>query len=536
MIISFVSCAQQINDKELIGEWKGELTDSNDILLDMMITLKGEDAIFKLSKDKNTLTHKFKLGNTFKVNLDDNVTFKGELNRDKSQIEGFMVINRNLYPVKLVKKGNEYFGKSNLSILHHLKSNNLRLNIKEVNENGYTIYPMFGTFWVSDFKQEKNNLSFKDYKTGLKFEGQLKSSEMIFDVSLAGSFIARTVFKKSGQDKVSTLVSSNEKVKMNDGWESSKNPLVLSQMETDIKIDSLVGVEGVLVARKGKIVYENYFSGFEANIPHTMMSASKSISSAIIGVAIDDKIFSNVDEKLYNFIPQEYQYTKDSLKSEITIRDLLTMSSGLDVNNKAFEDNYQESNNWLKTVLEAPMVKQPGTYADYGSANPFLLGVVLHERLDIPLEVYMEEKFFSPLGITNYIMNVDDTGVIPYFGGGLNLTPRDMLKFGQLYLNGGVWNGQQIISARWVEESFKKHVQLQDRNKIEYGYLWWHDTTVVDGKPIQSVEARGAGGQRICIVPELETVVVITAGNFRNGKSLQSGKIFKEYILPALMN
>ena len=132
-------------------------------------------------------------------------------------------------------------------------------------------------------------------------------------------------------------------------------------------------------------------------------------------------------------------------------------------------------------------------------------------------------------------MNTDDTGVIPYFGGGFHLTSRDMLKFGQLYLNGGVWNGKQIISEYWVEESFKKHVQLQDRDKVDYGYLWWHDTYTVNEKSFESIEARGSGGQRIFIIPELETTVVITAGNFRNRKSYLSGKIFEDYILPALL-
>ena len=182
------------------------------------------------------------------------------------------------------------------------------------------------------------------------------------------------------------------------------------------------------------------------------------------------------------------------------------------------------------------MVKEPGTYADYGSANPFLLGVYLSRRLDVPLENYMADKLFSPLGITNYVLNTDDTKSTPYFGGGFRLTPRDMLKFGQLYLNGGVWNEKQIIPNQWVKESFKKHVRLQDKNKIEYGYQWWHGLYVINGKSISAVEARGAGGQRIFIIPGLESVVVITAGNYRNRKSKLSQEIFEEYILPKLVN
>jgi len=215
------------------------------------------------------------------------------------------------------------------------------------------------------------------------------------------------------------------------------------------------------------------------------------------------------------------------------------MSSGLDVNNLAEEDYYQNPSNpdsWLETVLKAPMVKAPGTYGDYGSANPFLLGISLNERLNMPLETYMDEKLFGPLGITNYVNQTDDTKNTPYFGGGMLLTSRDLLKFGQLYLNKGQWKGKQIISKKWVEESFTKHIRLQDvKDKNEYGYLWWHDTYVIGGRSIASIEARGAGGQFIFIVPELESVVVITAGNYRNRKGNQSREVFKDYILPAML-
>lgn len=538
LLISLSNCAQQISNEDLVGEWKGKLTDPNDLILDISIKLKGENAVFTLSKNKNIITKEFKLRNKFKLELDGNLTFSGTVNQDKSVINGFIGLKGNLYPVKLYRKGNLYAGELNFIVLHHLKPNNLRLRIEEVNENGYTIYPMFGTLWVNDFKQGKNNISFKDYQTGLKFEGQLKPSEIAFDISLAGSFITKTIFTKIEQDKAQPLVSTDENIKINDDWELSKTRLALPQMESDIQGDSLVGVESVLVSKKGKILYEKYFAGFDVNTPHNTRSASKSISSAMIGIAIDDNIIESVDEKLYDFIPQEYQYTKDSLKSKITIKDLLTMSSGLDVNNKAYEGYYQEEADdpWLQTVLEAPMLHEPGTYTDYGSANPFLLGVYLSNRLDIPLEFYMREKLFAPLGITNYIMNTDDTGVIPYFGGGLNLTPRDMLKFGQLYLNEGIWNGEQIISKSWVQESFKKHTRLQDsRYKDEYGYFWYHHTYNVDGESIKSIEARGAGGQFIFVVPELEVVAVITAGNYRNGKTGQSLEIFRDYILPALL-
>ena len=539
LLSSLSSCTQQISIEDYIGEWEGKLANADDFNINITIELKGEDAIFTLSQNEEIITNKFKFGNKINFVLDNSLKFSGIVDKNKSSITGFMGLKRDFYPIKLYRKGNLYVGKWNLSVYHHLKPNDLRLKMKEVTDGGYTVYPMLGTFWVSDFKYDKDGISFKDYKTGLEFKGQLNISEMVLDVSLTGSFITKATFKKITPVKESISVSANENSQINDGWESSKNRLVLSQMEEGIHSDSLVGIESVLVAKKGKIIYEKYFAGFNVDIPHDTRSASKSISSAIIGIAIDDKIIESVNEKVYDFIPQKYQYTKDALKSKITIKDLLTMSSGLDVNNKAYEGYYQEESDdsWLKTVLEAPILHEPGTYTDYGSANPFLLGVYLNNRLDIPLEYYIRKKLFAPLEITNYILNTDDTESIPYFGGGMHLTPRDMLKFGQLYLNGGVWKGKRIISELWIRESFKKHVRLQDaRDKNEYGYFWYHDTYIVDGKAIKSIEARGAGGQFVFIVPILDAVVVITAGNYRNRKGNQSREIFRDYILPALLN
>jgi CubicO group peptidase (beta-lactamase class C family) len=127
------------------------------------------------------------------------------------------------------------------------------------------------------------------------------------------------------------------------------------------------------------------------------------------------------------------------------------MSSGLDAldfgiegNSAAAEDNYQNSNDWLKTVLEACRINEPGTQTNYGSTNPFLLGVSLNERLEQPLALYMDQKLLSQLGITNYIIQTENTSTTPYFGTGVYLTSIDKLKFGQLYLNKGTWKGQQI--------------------------------------------------------------------------------------------
>jgi len=123
-------------------------------------------------------------------------------------------------------------------------------------------------------------------------------------------------------------------------------------------------------------------------------------------------------------------------------------------------------------------------------------------------------------------------------GGGLYLRPRDMAKFGQLYLDGGLWRGERVISEEWVRESTGKYGRLAplDRNGHQYGYLWWHHRYPVGDRVIETIEARGNGGQYIFVVPELELVAVITSGNFRNGKTRQPEEILQRFILPAALS
>ncbi|MCK8520480.1 beta-lactamase family protein [Aquimarina sp. D1M17] len=493
-----------------------------------------------------------------RLNVNQQLFFDFNFSENKEVLIGFIKTGRFLYRINLRHLGNnKYTGNWNSFMVDTgLQSDDVNLYVEQ-NEQDAIAYLFFGDqrfrgTWTEDFKQEGNTFIFKDGNTGFNFRALLLENTIDLEMYLTNVLITKVslTHAKDGweysSDSVDQSQNTDTPAQLNDGWDTANvkdygiDKSKLLELIESIRAKKLVNTHSVLITKKNALVFEAYFDGFNVNIPHDLRSASKSISSAMIGIAIDDKIIESVNQKLYDFIPKEYQDTKDSLKSKITIKDLLTMSSGLDVNNLASENYYQDPSNpnsWLKTVMEAPMVKKPGTYADYGSANPFLLGVCLNERLNTPLETYMDQKLFAPLGITNYINQTDDSQINPYFGGGMLLTPRDLLKFGQLYLNNGQWKGKQIISSEWVKESFQKHLPLQDtRDKNEYGYLWWHDTYTVNGKAIEAIEARGAGGQFIFILPELESVVVITSGNFRNRKGNQPRDILKEFIIPAILN
>lgn len=552
----------QTERQDYEGEWIGFLPDKSSFNFQVSLdNLKGNNYHLTIANDKIIIDENIKSSdeNHIVFNLDQQLFFKLKDDPKQQVVTGYIKTGKFYYHIQLQKtEDNKFEGVWNPFMMDNgLQSDDIMLYVENTEGANLAAYPFFGDqrfrgAWTGDFKRNGNKLIFRDKNTGFNFRAKLLGSSIELEILLIDAFITKTSLTHTNDgwdynmDPTDKSQNTNTPSKLNDGWATANiNEFGIKKSQLNRLIDSihdnkLINTHSVLIAKDNKLVFENYFDGFNSDIPHDLRSASKSISSAIIGIAIDDKIIENVDERLYDFIPKEYQYTKDSLKSKIRIKDLLTMSSGLDVNNLASEDFYQDprqSENWLKTVLEAPMVKEPGTYADYGSANPFLLGVYLNERLDMPLETYMDEKLFAPLGITNYINQTDDKEITPYFGGGMLLTPRDLLKFGQLYLDKGKWHGKQIISEDWVNESFKKHVRLQDvQDKNEYGYFWWHDTYMVNNKSIKCIEARGAGGQFIFIIPELETVIVITSGNFRNRKGNQPRDILKEYLLPALLD
>lgn len=554
------SCAQN-EPQNYEGEWIGFLPNKNSFNFQVSLKkLENNTYHLTLDNDENlidkTVVSSSKEGVQFAI--DQQLFFDLKYTENREALTGFIQTGKLIYHVNLQNKGNDTFtGAWNPFMLDNgLQSDDVMLYVEPIEGGSFAAYPFLGDqrfrgTWTRDFKLNGDTLEFTDGNTGFNFRAKLLKKNIELEILLADIFITKTslTHTNDGWEYNATPIeqpqNTNTPTQLQDGWITTSmddfgiHKKELSRLIDDINANKLVNTHSVLIAKENKLVFETYFDGHNANIPHDLRSASKSISSAIIGIAIDDNIIKSVDEKLYDFIPETYQYTKDAQKATIALKDLLTMSSGLDVNNQASEDHYQDprvSKNWLKTVLEAPMVKEPGTYADYGSANPFLLGVALNERLETPLKTYMDEKLFAPLGITNYINQTDDSKVTPYFGGGMLLTSRDLLKFGQLYLNKGQWNGKQIISESWVKASFQKYARLQDyKDKNEYGYLWWHDTYEVNGKAIASIEARGAGGQFIFIIPEFESVIVITSGNFRNRKGNQPRDILKEYILPALI-
>jgi CubicO group peptidase (beta-lactamase class C family) len=542
ILFSFSVNAQDM--AEYTDNWEGKTENSKVFNLKIEIENLGlEKAVFKIYNSKNIINYPFNATNVhqLKIPFAENLFFEGNLSKDDKEINGFIKSGLLLYHLKLTKsKNNSFIGDWNILMVDELKSQDFYLSVENGSNNEYQAYPILGDnrftgTWCDNFQKENNVISFSDFKTGLQFKGKLVPNKIQLGIYLGNNLITEIDLKKSTADwKTGRLKSDN-----------ATSILQLTELERLISKDSLPNTHSVLISRNGELIYENYFDGYNANIPHDMRSASKSISSAIVGIAKDKSFFKSVEQSIFDFLPAKYQILKDSLKSKINIQSLLTMSSGLDAidyginanpKSPAVEDNYQKSKDWIKTILNSPMINVPNTKANYGSANPYLLGIAMDSIITSPLELFMDNNLFQKLEISNYIMFTDLNGN-PYFGGGMYLTPKDMLKFGELYLNKGKWKTKRILSKKWIENSFKNYRPLENtKDKNGYGYLWWHNTYQAKGKSVESIEARGAGGQYIFVIPSLKTVVVVTSGNYRNGKTQQPEMIFENYILPYLKN
>jgi hypothetical protein len=381
IFFSFSTYAQ--NMAEYTSGWEGKIENSKTFNLKVDIENLGlEKARFKISNNKSIIDFPFDLKSTsiLKIPFTENHSFEGVLSKNGNEINGFIKSGMLLYHLKLNKsKNNTYTGIWNLLMIDELKSDNFYLSVENGEGNDYQAYPIFGDSrftgtWCDNFQKENDLISFTDFKTGLQLKGKLMTDKIQLGIYLGKYEITQVVLKKSTTDwKIGGFNSDNK-----------TSIIKLSEMEKLILKDSLPNTHSVLISKKGKIVYEKYFDGYNSNIPHDMKSASKSISSAIVGIAKDKSLFENIEQSIFDFLPEKYQTHKDSLKTEIDIQSLLTMSSGLDADDytrerksSASENNYQPTRDWTETVLKAPMINKPNTEANYGSANPYLLGIAI---------------------------------------------------------------------------------------------------------------------------------------------------------------
>jgi CubicO group peptidase (beta-lactamase class C family) len=322
----------------------------------------------------------------------------------------------------------------------------------------------------------------------------------------------------------------------------------LRDMEEAIRAGQFKKIASVLVARGGRVVYEGYFDGDASTLRDTR-SATKSITSALVGIAIAEKKLNGVNARVLELLTERARKMQnpDPRKDKITIEDFLTMSSPLECDDwndasRGNEERMYVIEDWAQFILDLPVRgRNVGEKAEapkyernfsYCTGGVFVLSEVLQKATGLRTDRYAQEKLFGPLGINDEQWVYSPLN-IPETGGGLRLSSRDLLKIAELYRNGGVWQGSRVLDEAWVKVSTQSHAQIDDQT--EYGYLWWLKTFKSGGKDRPAYYMSGNGGNKVAVFPALDMAVVITSTNYNTrGMHEQTDKLLTDYILAAV--
>jgi CubicO group peptidase (beta-lactamase class C family) len=284
----------------------------------------------------------------------------------------------------------------------------------------------------------------------------------------------------------------------------------------------------VLAIRHDTLVFEHDFSGsdenwghslgtvtFGPNVPHDLRSISKSVTSLLLGIAIDRGWVPGVDTPVMSLLPAYADLHSPEL-DRITLAHLLTMSQGL-----AWEENtpYSDPNNSeiqmdyaadpYRYVLSRKVDMPPGRVWNYSGGSATLISAVLHQATGKTEDTLAQERSFTPLGIKDVAWHRYPTNGEPIAASGLRMLPRDLAKLGQLVLNHGMWNGKQVVPATWIDASVTPRIQASQL--YFYGYQWWLGRSFVQGQQVGWIAGVGYGGQRLFIIPHLDMVVLVMA-------------------------
>jgi len=284
-----------------------------------------------------------------------------------------------------------------------------------------------------------------------------------------------------------------------------------------------LALHSLLVIRNGYIVSETYFGSSTPGTRREIYSVTKSFIGTLIGIAIDKGLIGGVDRPVGGFFPDRSFASWDAAKQAMTLENLLTMTAGLDwTESDAAYGQLYRSRDWVKFMLDEPMRSRPGAEFNYCSGCSHVLSAIIQRQTGMNTRDFAQRELFEPLGITGAAWDTDTTG-ISIGGWGLKLTPREMAKLGYLYLNGGEWDGRQIVSTNWVKAATRKHTGTD--SDLGYGYQWWIYPRW------GAYAALGRYGQTIFVIPDLNLIVVTTAALEGHDPIFD---LIEEYIVPAV--
>jgi CubicO group peptidase (beta-lactamase class C family) len=266
-----------------------------------------------------------------------------------------------------------------------------------------------------------------------------------------------------------------------------------------------VAIDSLLIVRNGYIVLDAYFSPYDGSFPHDLASITKSVMTTLIGIAVDQGKLQ-LDQKVVSFFPNRSIANLDERKMNLTILDLVSMRNGMESGcidgDEQTLDVMRSTSDWVQAALDRKMVNDPGTHFCYDSPGMHLLSAILQETTGVTALEFAQRYLFEPLGISDAVWLADPQGYTHGWGD-LHLKPRDVAKLGLLWLHGGTWDGQQIVSSSWISMSVQAHSRMVG-NEFGYGYGWW--VSPVD------FYAMGREGQYLHVIPSKNMIVVITAG------------------------
>lgn len=330
--------------------------------------------------------------------------------------------------------------------------------------------------------------------------------------------------------------------------QEKSNPI--EQLKTNIQSKKYPRIEGILVEKKGNIILEEYFGEFDQDKLHDTRSAFKSILSLLTGIAIDQGLI-NLEDKLLSYFPEyNIKDENDQKKARITLKDLITMKSGL--NCEEFygmgpdcETPMSESEDWIAFSLNIEMKDEPGVNWSYTSIAPLLLGEVIARSSKMAIMDFAAKYLFEPLGITDYRWTITPKGR-GMTAGSFFMQPQDMLKIGQLVKNNGQWDGKQILSKAWlassttcdidIDFSFLKFSRIYNakHQSATYGYYWYREVIAFGDINTEVLFASGNGGQYIMILADYDAIIVFTGANYNSWRGKLPFEILLKYLIPII--
>lgn len=369
----------------------------------------------------------------------------------------------------------------------------------------------------------------------------LKTTELKVGGLIATGELQLTVIKP----KIDERLIAVQAIKSQSGWKVSKadyDKEKIKQLNRKIAENFYKQITSIVVIRDGELLIEEYFNGATRDTLNNTRSVGKSFASTMMGIAINDGYIKSENQTLKDFYDLKKYANYSPKKDSVTLKSLLTMSSGFtgnddDESSPGNEEKMYPTADWVKFALDLPMDdnKEIGKTWTYFTAGVVVLGDVIDKSVPGGLEKYADAKLFKPLGIEKYQWQYTPQKVANT-AGGLQMSSLDFAKYGQLYKNGGRWNGKQVIPLAWVDKTFTKYLRIRFGDSLNYGYLFWNITYNVKDKSYEAFNASGNGGNKIFVFKDQPLVVVITATAFgKPWAHLQVDKMMERDILPAVL-